>query len=155
MLFHVCLCPFGCLACRLVFIFPNISACVGLLVSGCCFSGYYSNSNAFRSGWGHFLYLRLSFDMHGASTLALWRKNCAPWEHPGGPWEQQAGHMRVLKQMLADLGATWVAKFLFFRNRRLNNLFFQSCFQIVVGPIFESKFTHTPGAHENMLSLGV
>ena len=118
----------------LVFIFPNISACAGLLVSGCWFSGHVLNSNDFRSGWGYFLYPRLSFDMPGASTLAPWGTILAPCEHPGGPWEQQGGHMTVLKQILIDCGAILGSHVQSF----LGNEDYKSCFSGLLPDFFLS-----------------
>ena len=68
--------PLGCLACRaslFVFVFPNVSACAGLLVSGYWFSGHFSNSCAQNC---HLLACCLHFGNLGAIL--------APWEHPGG-----------------------------------------------------------------------
>ena len=78
----------------LFFIFPNLSACAGLLVSGYWFSGHVSNCNDYRSGCNHYLHPRLSLVSPGASTLVLWEPFwqpgasigtiLAPWEHLGG-----------------------------------------------------------------------
>ena len=58
----------------LAFIFPHMSACAGLLVSGYWFSEPVSNSSDFQSGCNHFLGPRLSSVRPGASTLARgWR----------------------------------------------------------------------------------
>ena len=90
-----CVCLSGCLACRASLFGFHFSKflCVGWLRM--LVSGHVLNSSDFRSGWIHFSYPGLSFDMHGASTLAPGGTILAPWEHPGIPWEQQGGHMIV------------------------------------------------------------
>ena len=63
---------FGLVGFVVWFLFFQIAACVGLLVSGCSFSGHFSTSRwSCRRGWNRFLYPRLSFDMSGASTFSV------------------------------------------------------------------------------------
>ena len=47
---------------------------------------------------------RLAFERLGASILAPSGTILAPWEHPGGPWEQQDGLEAVRHMIFMDLG---------------------------------------------------
>ena len=86
----------------LFLVFPNISACASLLVSGCWFSGHVSNSSGFRSGCNHFLHPRLSLVRPGASTLAPW----GPFWQPGAPTLAPRGPFWHLGRTLGDHGSS-------------------------------------------------
>ena len=52
------------------------------------------------------------------------------WGHPGGPWEQQEGHVGVRSKIFSDLGLILGPHFeSFLSSDGLNSVFFEACFQ--------------------------
>ena len=51
------------------------------------------------------------------------------WGHPGGPWEQQEGHVRVRRKIFSDFGLILGPHFeSFLSSAELNSVFFWSLF---------------------------
>ena len=93
---------------------------------------------------GHCGCQKLSFERPGASNLAplplgtIW----APCGHPGGPFEQQEGHVEVRNQIFSDLGMISRLHIVSFFGFRWVKFFFV-CFGLVsrlpFASIFDSK----------------
>ena len=148
-------------------------ALLSLLVVGCfeCFGfpvkcveaswllelGFYCFSN-YSCYFGH------EFCYFGCPKPIIWQAWClhfttlgtilSAWGHPGGPWEQQEGHVGVRSKIFSDFGLILGPHFeSFLSSDGLNSVFFWS--------LFPGHFLHrflmellTAGALKTRFSLG-
>ena len=59
---------------------------------------------SFLTFWESFWNLGSTLGSHFGISGARWEAILGPWDHPGGPWEQQDGHEVANNRILVDLG---------------------------------------------------